>query len=193
MTAFVQDPEACGGAAGRLKRPAVRYRPMRVELLVPLLLVGAALPGCLESPAVAPGASVEDAVRAHVQAVVDGDVDLIVSFYADDWADLGGGDGTPSSPEKRRASVEEFLRSERYREEVAGRDIEDLLDWASAEYRPPGAYGAEWDDSPWAARWTPGPDDVLVHVPPREGSAFHDGWFGFYRPADGSWVQVAGD
>jgi hypothetical protein len=68
-----------------------------------------------------------------------------------------------------------------------------VLNFTDAQYRPPGAYGAEWNESSWRERWQPGPRDVLVFVPPREGSPLFDGWFGVYRPAEGRWMQVAGD
>jgi len=77
--------------------------------------------------------------------------------------------------------------------ETEGKTIEDVLDWSRAEYRPPGAYGADWEESSFSDRWTPGGEDVLVFVPPLEGSPLFDGWFGFYRKQDARYVQVAGD
>lgn len=159
---------------------------MRLVALLLALLVA----GCLEPAPPQGEPTIQDAVRDHVQTFIDGDVERYLTYYSDDWVDLGGGDGTPFTREERREKFQGFLASERW-QAARARSPEDVLDVANGSYRAFGEYRS--NASAWRGSYQPLPQDVEVALPPVEGSPLFDGWFGYYRPANGTWVQVAGD
>ena len=175
--------------------------------------------GCLEQ-GTRPAGDLRSVVESHIGAYLALDIETILSLEHDPWVDLGGGScpngarsassppqGTenetpsPAGPDascdpanvthdERRAMLLEGAEREGFRAAVEGKRVEDLFDMTAMTDEDAVALLAERStQTPFRAQ----PGDRAVHVPPREGSPFFDGWFRIYGERDGRLVSVAGD
>jgi hypothetical protein len=117
------------------------------------------------------------------------DVDGFMVHVSASYADIHAEPEDPADRDALRSRLGEQVREPSFQQRYGGRSFDDVFDVKGLQELHPADAPAE----AVGPGFSPQAGDVLVILPPSEGSPSPDPWSGWYRVEGTSWRQVAGD